>query len=174
MDLGMIRKLVRLMESADLSELEIDDTAGGMRVHLCRGGGKSQGGPQVLQLMPGAGAPMMAAMPAAAGSAGGQGGPALGAGPSGDAGAAGGGHAPGTVPFPSPMVGTFYRAASPDADPFVAVGSAIDDDTTICIIEAMKVMNEVKAETKGEIVDVLVENGEPVEFGQPLFLIKPR
>ena len=71
------------------------------------------------------------------------------------------------------MVGTFYRAASPDADPFVEVGQSVGDDTVICIIEAMKVMNEVKAETNGKIVEVLVENGEPVEFGQPLFLIEP-
>jgi acetyl-CoA carboxylase biotin carboxyl carrier protein len=71
------------------------------------------------------------------------------------------------------MVGTFYRAASPEAEPFAAVGQRVGPDTTICIIEAMKVMNEIKAETAGVITAILVENGEPVEFGQPLFLIQP-
>jgi acetyl-CoA carboxylase biotin carboxyl carrier protein len=79
----------------------------------------------------------------------------------------------GLVEITSPMVGTFYRATSPDADPFASKGTVLDDDLTICIIEAMKVMNEIKAERTGEIVDILVENGEPVEFGQPLFLVKP-
>jgi acetyl-CoA carboxylase biotin carboxyl carrier protein len=72
----------------------------------------------------------------------------------------------------SPMVGTFYRASAPDADPFVKVGDRVKPETTICIIEAMKVMNEIKAECEGEILEVLAQNGEPVEFGQPLFLIK--
>jgi acetyl-CoA carboxylase biotin carboxyl carrier protein len=70
------------------------------------------------------------------------------------------------------MVGTFYRSASPDAEPFVKVGSRVNPDTVICIIEAMKVMNEIKAELSGEVLEVLAENGEPVEFGQPLFLVK--
>jgi acetyl-CoA carboxylase biotin carboxyl carrier protein len=70
------------------------------------------------------------------------------------------------------MVGTFYRAPAPDADPFVDVGDTIGPDTVVCIIEAMKVMNEIKAETSGTVLEVLVENGEPVEFGQPLFLLK--
>jgi acetyl-CoA carboxylase biotin carboxyl carrier protein len=73
----------------------------------------------------------------------------------------------------SPMVGTFYRAASPDADPFVAVGDVVTPETTVCIIEAMKVMNEIKAETKGKIKSIAVENGEAVEFGQALFVIEP-
>ena len=73
----------------------------------------------------------------------------------------------------SPMVGTFYRSASPDADPFVKPGDLIEADSTVCIIEAMKVMNEIKAETKGRIVRVLVENAQAVEFGQPLFEIEP-
>lgn len=73
----------------------------------------------------------------------------------------------------SPMVGTFYRSSSPDADPFVAVGDVVTPETTVCIIEAMKVMNEIKAETKGKIKAIRVENGEAVEFGQPLFEIDP-
>jgi len=75
--------------------------------------------------------------------------------------------------IPSPMVGTFYRAGSPDADPYVKIGDVVEPETIICIIEAMKVMNEVKAEMQGEIVDILVENGDVIEFGQPLFLIRP-
>jgi acetyl-CoA carboxylase biotin carboxyl carrier protein len=72
----------------------------------------------------------------------------------------------------SPMVGTFYRAPSPDTEPFSEVGTVVTEDSVLCIIEAMKVMNEIKAEMKGEVVEILVENGEPVEFGQPLFLLK--
>ena len=70
------------------------------------------------------------------------------------------------------MVGTFYRAASPDSEPFSDVGTRINAESVLCIVEAMKVMNEIKAEMSGEVVEILVENGEPIEFGQPLFLIK--
>jgi acetyl-CoA carboxylase biotin carboxyl carrier protein len=72
----------------------------------------------------------------------------------------------------SPMVGTFYRAASPDAAPFVDVGKTVTEDTVVCIIEAMKVMNEIKAETSGVIAEVLAENGKPVQFGQVLFRVR--
>lgn len=72
----------------------------------------------------------------------------------------------------SPMVGTFYRAPAPDADPYVQVGDRVDEKTVVCIIEAMKLMNEIEAEVRGEIVDILVENGQLVEYGQPLFLVK--
>ena len=72
----------------------------------------------------------------------------------------------------SPMVGTFYRAPSPDSAPYVQVGQDITKDTVVCIIEAMKVMNEIKAEVQGVIAEVLVENGTPVQFGQPLFRVK--
>ncbi|MFA6293905.1 MAG: acetyl-CoA carboxylase biotin carboxyl carrier protein [Victivallales bacterium] len=72
----------------------------------------------------------------------------------------------------SPIVGTFYRAASPDAEAFVKVGSKVNPDTVVCIIEAMKVMNEIKAEKSGTIVEILVENARPIEFGQPLFVIE--
>ena len=75
--------------------------------------------------------------------------------------------------FKSPMVGTFYRAPSPEAPPFVSVGDKIDEHTTVCIIEAMKVMNEITPDRTGEIVSIEVENGEAVEYGQPLFLIRP-
>ncbi len=73
----------------------------------------------------------------------------------------------------APMVGTFYRAPAPDADPFVEVGDQVKPGDTLCIIEAMKLMNEIEVETKGKIVDILVENGQPVEYGQPLFTIEP-
>ncbi|AZN40625.1 acetyl-CoA carboxylase biotin carboxyl carrier protein [Paenibacillus albus] len=73
----------------------------------------------------------------------------------------------------SPMVGTFYRASSPDKAPFVNVGDRINEKSIVCILEAMKLMNELEAEVRGEIVDILVENGQLIEFGQPLFLVKP-
>lgn len=72
----------------------------------------------------------------------------------------------------SPIVGTFYRAASPTSEPFVGLGSQVDPDTVVCIIEAMKLMNEIQAETHGEVAKIYVENGQPVEYGQPLFGIK--
>lgn len=73
----------------------------------------------------------------------------------------------------SPMVGTFYRASAPGADPCVNVGDFVNEETVVCIIEAMKIMNEVKAETVGEIVDVIVSDGEAIEYGQPLFRVRP-
>jgi len=78
---------------------------------------------------------------------------------------------PGTVCVHSPMVGTFYRTPKPDADAFVEVGDEVTEETVLCIIEAMKVMNEIKADHKGRVVRILAENGEPVEYGQPLFQI---
>lgn len=73
----------------------------------------------------------------------------------------------------SPMVGTFYAAAAPDAEAYVRVGDRIRADTVVCIVEAMKVMNEIKAEVSGVIEKIMVENGQPVEFGQPMFMIRP-
>ncbi|MBV8856843.1 MAG: acetyl-CoA carboxylase biotin carboxyl carrier protein [Acidobacteria bacterium] len=72
----------------------------------------------------------------------------------------------------SPIVGTFYRAASPTADPFIKVGSQVEPDSVVCIIEAMKLMNEIQAETTGTVAKIYVENGQPVEYGQPLFGVK--
>ena len=72
----------------------------------------------------------------------------------------------------SPIVGTFYRSPGPDKDPFVSEGDKVGEDTTVCIVEAMKLMNEIQAETSGEVVKIYVENGQPVEYGQPLFGIK--
>jgi acetyl-CoA carboxylase biotin carboxyl carrier protein len=88
--------------------------------------------------------------------------------------------APAAVPAPtgeidvkSPMIGTFYRSPSPEAAPYIEIGAEVSPDTVVCIIEAMKVMNEIKAEVKGIITQALVENGKPVEFGQPLFKVRP-
>ena len=79
----------------------------------------------------------------------------------------------GLIIFPAPMIGTFYRAASPEAQPFVKVGDEVKAGDVICIIEAMKLMNEITADTAGEIVEILVDDGEPVEYDQPIFRIKP-
>lgn len=79
---------------------------------------------------------------------------------------------PKTIEIKAPMVGTFYRAPSPEAAPYVEVGQVIEPGQIICIIEAMKLMNEIKSEIKGKILEVLVENAEPVEFGQPMFMVE--
>ena len=80
----------------------------------------------------------------------------------------------GTVTIEAPMVGTFYRATSPETAPFVSEGDTIKEGQTLCIIEAMKLMNEIESKLSGRIVKILVENAQPVEFGQPLFLVEPR
>jgi len=160
MDLKLIRNLVRIMERGEVDEIEIEDEKAGLRVHLRRGPAPGTGAPQVL-MMPGGAMAHAPALPAGA--------PAQGA-----AGEGGGGRPKGVEEITSPMIGTFYRSPRPDAESFADVGTRVDDDSVVCIIEAMKVMNEIKAETVGEIVEVLVENGEPVEYGQPLFLVKTR
>ncbi len=161
MDIQLIRRLVRLMNGGKISELEIDDTQNGLRVRLKRGGQETAApASPVVYHVPGAAAPApvgMASAPSLAGAA-----------PAAAAGAAD----PGLAPITSPLVGTFYRSPSPDSDPFVEVGKRVGAESIVCIIEAMKVMNEIKAEFSGEIVQILVENGDPVEFGQPLFLVK--
>ena len=81
--------------------------------------------------------------------------------------------ATGEIDIKSPMIGTFYRAPSPEAGNYAEIGTEVNADTVVCIIEAMKVMNEIKSEVKGVITQVLVENGKPVEFGQPLFKVRP-
>jgi len=164
MDLAELRKLVQLMLRADLSELELDDKNTGQRVHLKRDSARRAEAGMPGLVHPG----MLQMMPAQMGSA------PMGAGQAPGAGtaAAAGGPPPGTEVFKSPIVGTFYRSPSPDSEPFMRPGSKFDEGSVLCIIEAMKVMNEIRAEFRGEVVEVLAENGEPVEFGQPLFLIK--
>jgi acetyl-CoA carboxylase biotin carboxyl carrier protein len=159
MELQELKKLVRIMLQAELSELEVEDTSRGLRVRLKRDRGHGEA--PMTQVVPWVGAaPQPAPGPSAAGEP-----PAAGASPAEE------------VPadaevLRSPMVGTFYRSPSPDAEPFVDVGSAVSEDSVICIIEAMKVMNEIRAERNGVVHKVLVENGEPVQFGQPLFVIR--
>lgn len=80
----------------------------------------------------------------------------------------------GLIAINSPMVGTFYRQSSPESEAFVELGSEVGRDSVVCIIEAMKVFNEIKAECEGEIVEILVENGHPIEYGQPLFFVRPK
>jgi len=160
LDLRTIQRLVRMMTRAELAELEVDDTQSGLRVHLRRAAAEGSQAPlvNVMQGSGGGASPLAADAPLSGGSA-----------PEGVPDA---GPPPGTKTVDSPMVGTFYRSPSPEAGPFVDVGSKVTDESSLCIIEAMKVMNEIKAELSGEVLEILVENGEPVEFGQPLFLIK--
>ncbi len=164
MDLKLIRNLVRIMERGEVDELEIEDDKAGLRVHLRRGPSGNYASPSVM-MMPGASA--------APGGSGGAPAPSF-ASDTGGAATEAPVRAAGVEEITSPMIGTFYTASSPDADDFTGVGERINDDSVICIIEAMKVMNEIKAECSGEIVEVLVENGEPVEYGQPLYLVKTR
>ena len=142
-DLEKVKELIELMKENDLVELEIED--GKNKIALKR---------------PGAGGPVMTQVPMAAA-------PAAGQAPAEEA------KDDGLVEIVSPMVGTFYSAPSPDSDPFVEVGSKVSADTVICIIEAMKVMNEIKAETSGTITEILCKTGEAIEFGQAIFKVTP-
>jgi len=165
MELQELKKLVRIMLQAELSELEIDDSNRGLRVRMKRESGRVPPAP-VTQVVPWVGAPPLSGPQSAPERS-----PAAEAPPGASPNGAGDVPVDAQV-LKSPMVGTFYRAPSPDADPFVDAGSPVAEDTVICIIEAMKVMNEIRAEMKGVIHKVLVENGEPVQFGQPLFVIR--
>lgn len=165
MELKLIQRLVQIMRRGEVTELEIDDTESGLHVRLKRGPEPGNQQAPVVHVTQGGGPGMPAGMPAAA--------PGPAAAPPGAAPPAAPEEPAGT-PFLSPMVGTFYSAASPESEPFAVVGTTVKPDSVLCIIEAMKVMNEIKAETSGKVVEVLVENGEPVEFGQPLYLIEGR
>jgi len=148
-----LKELIKLMVENDLTELDLQDPQG-ERVTIKRG----LSGP-VLHAAPGAVPPAAAASPGAAGV------------PGAAPGLAGGADE-GLVAIKSPMVGTFYAAPSPDAKPFVAVGDKVSAETVVCIIEAMKVFNEIHADVSGTVAKVLVSNGQVVEFGQPLFMVK--
>lgn len=152
---AQIQRVIDVMVEAGAVEVELEDAGLKLRVRL-----KGDVPMPMMSYAAPAPAPVVGAAPAAAAEA---------AAPAAAAPAA---DDPRRKVFQSPMVGTFYRSSSPDSDPFVGVGDRVGPDQTICILEAMKVMNEIKAEMSGEIVEVLVENGEPVEFGQPLFVIK--
>ncbi|MGA2583577.1 MAG: acetyl-CoA carboxylase biotin carboxyl carrier protein [Tepidisphaeraceae bacterium] len=145
MDVHLLERLVKLMQANDLNALELRD--GDKRVILKRGAVAAASAPMMYAPQPAAPTPPPAAKPAA--------------------------EPENFLEIKSPMVGTFYVAPSPDAKPFVSIGSSVDEETDVCVIEAMKVFNNVKAECSGTIARVLVDNGEVVEFGQVLFLVKP-
>jgi len=154
MDLRKLKKLIDLVQESGIAELEI--TEGEERVRIASGGAVSVtpiAGPAPVAAAPLSSGPAAAATQAAAV-------PAAAPAPADE------GHA-----VKSPMVGTFYRAPSPDANPFVEVGGVVKEGETICVIEAMKLMNEIEADASGTIKAILVENGQPVEYGQALFII---
>ena len=149
MDIKLIKQVVDLMKRSDISEFEFEED--GFKLRLSSKGADA---PQVIHAAPApqAAAPIAAAEPVAAVA------PAA--------------EEKGIAIIKSPMVGTFYRAASPESPAFANVGTKVGNDSIVCIIEAMKVMNEIQAEMSGVITEVLIENGEAVEYGQPLFKIK--
>ena len=165
MDLKEIKSVIDLMTKNGLSEFEVEKGDFKLRVKRGPGGEWSTttavpAGPQVVHHH----APVGSFAPAPVAAAPPVGMPAA-AVPAPDA----------TSSHPqivSPMVGTFYLSPSPDSPPYVSVGQEVQEDTVVCIIEAMKVMNEIKAETRGIIVEVLAQNGKPVEFGKPLFAVR--
>ncbi len=146
-DVKRIRRLVELMNEHELSEIDLRQAD--QRIRLRKGGEPIITGPAVTQQVAPAAAPTAPAEAPDASI------------PSD------------VVEIKSPMIGTFYSSSSPESPPFVKVGDHVGPTTTVCIIEAMKVFNEIPAETSGQIVAVLVENGEPVEFGQPLYKVDP-
>jgi acetyl-CoA carboxylase biotin carboxyl carrier protein len=150
MDLQDVLKLLDLMESRHLDEIEVEQ--GGVRIRLKKAGATPPPAPVVLT-------PVAALNP-------------QGSSDSAPAAQKSGPSDSELVKVVSPMVGTFYRSASPDAEPFVNEGDRIAADQVVCIIEAMKVMNEIRAEVEGEVVSILIENGESVEFGQPMLTIR--
>jgi len=152
MDLRKLKKLIDLVQESGIGEIEI--TEGEEKVRISR---QAAGGQPVFMT-----APTMQAMPMAGGAAPapiGEAAPAAPAEPKGHA-------------LKSPMVGTFYRAPSPGAPAFVEIGQAVTKGQTLCIIEAMKLLNEIESDVSGSVKAILVENGQPVEYGQPLFLIE--
>lgn len=146
-DIRRLKELVKLMVENDLAELDLRDQEEKVTIRRGIAGGEV--------ITPQARIPI--AMPAAAPGGNGQ-----------DSGAD-----EGLVAIESPMVGTFYSAANPESDPFVSVGASISEGSVVCIVEAMKVFNEIKADLSGTVERVCVKNGEAVEFGQTLFLVRP-
>lgn len=161
--LSEIKELIKLVDQTTVQELEIESE--GTRLSI-----KKPGTPEVVSfqqapqaVIPAPQVQYQAAHPIATGN---QPETASNATPAADASSS-------LHKIVSPMVGTFYRSPSPEASAFVSSGDKVDEKTTVCIIEAMKLMNELEAEIKGEIVEVLAQNGQLVEFGQPLFLVRP-
>lgn len=168
-DVRRLKELVKLMVANELTEIDLRD--GEEQVTLRRpdphAGVTAAAPPMAMPTAPVIGMPGAPATPPAA--------PTPAPAPAGGGGgeASGGDEDAGFSRIESPIVGTFYTAPTPDADPFVQPGVTVGPDSTVCIIEAMKIFNEIKAEQSGTIEKVLVKNGEPVEFGQPLFLVRP-
>ena len=152
MDLRKLKTLIDLVSESEVSELEITEAEG--KVRIVKGGGSVMvSAPQVVHSAPAVAAAPVAAAPAAAAPA-----PAA---PAQEAG----------TPVKSPLVGPFYAASATGDAPYVTVGTAVKNGQTLCIIEAMKLLNAIEAETDGVIKQILVENAEPVEYGQVLFII---
>jgi acetyl-CoA carboxylase biotin carboxyl carrier protein len=152
-DVKKVRQLIELMKEHDLAEIDLRQAE--QRIKLRRGG----------EPILGAVTPMMSASPMQQASH---------AAPAAEKASVAAKESADLAVIKSPMVGTFYTASSPETPPFVKVGSHVGPDTTVCIIEAMKVFNEIPAEISGTVAAVLVENGAPIEFGQPLFKIDTR
>lgn len=150
MDIRKIKKLIELLEESGIAEIEIREGEESVRISR---GQMAQTAP-VQYTVPAVAAPAATSAPAPAVQP-----------------AAAPAQAAGT-PIKSPMVGTFYRSASPTAKPFVEVGSSVKAGDTLCVVEAMKMFNQIEAETSGTITAILVENGQPVEYDQPLFIIE--
>ena len=154
-ELKKLRALLRTLADGEVTEFEYEDDK--TRLRLRRGAGEV--GVAVPLVGPSTSAPAPSAPPDVAAE------------PSGDGGVPSKVLDANMVVVTSPFVGTFYRSPSPDAPPFVEVGSVVREGQTLCIVEAMKLMNEIEADCPGKIIDILVENGKPAEFEQPLFLI---
>ena len=164
MDLKQIKLVIDLMKRSDLTEFAVEEE--GFKLTIRRG---ASGAPVISSQSYGSASPfpsVSAPVPAPAAPA-----PAAPAPASAPAAAPAGDEA-GVLYVKSPMVGTFYKAASPESKPFAEPGTKVTETSVVCIIEAMKIMNEIQAEVKGTIVEVLVENGSPIEYGQKLFKVK--
>jgi acetyl-CoA carboxylase biotin carboxyl carrier protein len=156
MDLNHIKKLIKLLESSEVTDLEVEEN--GVRIKLAKKTRVTQ-----TVTMPNFQAPVPAVQQPSAVAA-----------PKTESSAASEeSSAHGLHEIKSPIVGTFYRAPAPDADSYVQVGDNISVGSVLCIVEAMKLMNEIESDVSGKIVKILVENGKPVEYNQPLFLIQP-
>jgi acetyl-CoA carboxylase biotin carboxyl carrier protein len=158
MDLRKLKKLIELVQESGIAELEI--TEGEEKVRISRGGAVTVAPPPAGAA---ASAAAIAPVPVPA--------PPAATHPAEVPDSAAPGPPPEGHVLKAPMVGTFYRAASPEAKPFVEVGQAVKEGEVVCIIEAMKLMNEIEADASGTVKAILVENGQPVEYGQPLFII---
>ena len=159
LDIRKLKELVRLMVANDLTELDLRDSEEQVTLRRQRHvDGVVASAPATIHAVPAPPATAAATAVSAPTSSG-----------DGAAEAA----AAGLSTIASPMVGTFYAAPNPDAPPFVTAGTAVDPETVVCLVEAMKIFNEIKAECQGTIEKVLVNNGDAVDFGQPLFLVRP-